>query len=133
VDRAAFEVVVSSGSLRPPEGVGIPMAHRWTDEGVVVQGQFTGAHLLLLAAAGCILNDVHREAGPLAITVHGVAVRATTSFDATTWVADGIEYEVEVDASATAAEVERLLARVDEVAEIPKALRAGTPVARRES
>jgi uncharacterized OsmC-like protein len=131
VDRASFEVVVTSGSLRPPEGVGIAMPHRWTDEGVVVQGQFTGAHLLLLSAAGCILNDVHRESEPLGIEVHGVAVRATTTFDSTTWVADGIEYEVEVDASATAAELDRLLARVDEVAEIPKALRSGTPVTRR--
>jgi len=108
------------------------MPHRWTQGGVVVQGQFTGAHLLLLSAAGCILNDVHRESEAFDVEVHGVAVRATTTFDAATWVAEGIEYEVEVDASATAAEVEQLLARVDEVAEIPKALRAGTPVRRRE-
>ncbi len=51
-----FEVVVSAGSLRSVGGVVMP--HRWTLEGVVVETEFTGAHLYHLAAAGCVLNDV---------------------------------------------------------------------------
>lgn len=31
----------------------------------MVETQFTGAHLFHLAAAGCVLNDVYREANNL--------------------------------------------------------------------
>lgn len=37
-------------------------ASKEIDEGVAVEVTFTGAHLLHLSAAGCVLNDVYREA-----------------------------------------------------------------------
>ena len=37
--------------------------------GEAPQAEFTGAHLYHLAAAGCVLNDVHREAQRLGIAV----------------------------------------------------------------
>ncbi len=128
---AAYAVTVSAGDLRPPLGEGVAMPHRWTPEGVVVEADFTGAHLYLLAAAGCVLNDVYREAERLGIPVTGVRVRATGGFDADTWSSTGVEYEVDVTSQADDDQVERLMQTVDDVAEIPKALRAGTTVARR--
>ena len=125
-----FEVRVSAGTMRPDGGALVEMPHRWTEQGVVVESQFTGAHLLHLAAAGCVLNDVYREAAALDLEVGGVRVTAQGGFDTDTWASTGISYQVELDSDASADALERLLARVDEVAEIPRALRAGAPVHR---
>jgi uncharacterized OsmC-like protein len=127
----SYEVVVSAGSLRPDEGVGTVMPHRWTDGGVVVEADFTGAHLFHLAAAGCVLNDVYREAQQLGIVLDGVRVRANGDFDTATWTSTGVGYAVEVDSPATPDQIEELLQVVDDVAEIPKALRSATAVTRR--
>jgi hypothetical protein len=40
-----------------------------------VEADFTGGHLLHLAAAGCVLNDVYREAAALGIKLKGSVVR----------------------------------------------------------
>jgi hypothetical protein len=125
----SFEVVVSAGTLRPAAG-GVAMPHRWTPDGVVVEAEFTGAHLYHLAAAGCVLNDVYREAERLGIAVDGVRVGAAGGFDPQSWTSTGVTYEVEISSGARADELSRLLSVVDEVAEIPKALRAGTTVVR---
>ena len=126
-----FEVVVSAGSVRPDPREGVVLPHRWTTNGVVVQTDFTGAHLYHLAAAGCILNDVYREADSMGIKIDGAQVRASGGFDANTWVSTGIEYEVEVASEAHEDAIAHLLDVVDDVAEIPKALRSGTAVVRR--
>lgn len=107
------------------------MPHQWTPEGVVIQAEFTGAHLYHLAAAGCVLNDLYREAERLGITLQGAQVRAAGEFDRTTWSSTGIEYAVDIASEATDTEVNGLLAVVDEVAEIPRALRCGTSVTRK--
>lgn len=122
---------MSAGSLRPTGGSGVVMPHRWTAEGVVVEADFTGAHLYHLAEAGCVLNDLYHEAEQLGITIDGVRVRAAGGFDTSTWSSTGVGYEVDVESVASGEDIERLLRRVDDVAEIPKALRSGTPVARR--
>lgn len=91
---------------------------------------FTGAHLLHLAAAGCVLNDVYREAEQLGIHVEGVRVEAAGGYDPDSGQSTGIEYTVNVASPATPDQLGRLLERVDAVAEIPRAIRAGAPVRR---
>ena len=126
----AFPVQVAAGSLRSgPDGALTTLPHRWTRAGVEVRAEATGAHVLHLAVAICVLNDVYREAEALEVTVHGVRVGAAGGFD-DSWSCTGIEYAVEVDAPHERASVEALVARVEQVAEIPRALRAGAPVRR---
>jgi uncharacterized OsmC-like protein len=132
VADANYEVVVSAGRLRPAVG-SIVMAHRWSPEGVVIEADFTGAHLYLLAAAGCVLNDVYREAERLGISIDGARVRASGGFDPVTWESTGIDYEVDVASESSDEEIECLVEVVDDVAEIPKALRSGTTVTRRRA
>jgi uncharacterized OsmC-like protein len=127
-DGNGFEVVVSAGSLRAASGVVMP--HRWTPEGVVVETEFTGAHLFHLSAAGCVLNDVYRESIRLGLVVNGVRVSAAGGFDTSTWASTGVTYRVEVDSEASDADVASLIAVVDDVAEIPRTLRSGTTVTR---
>lgn len=124
-----FAVRVGSGTRRD-DTAAVTMRHAWTDRGVSVDAAFTGAHLLHLAAAGCVLNDVHREAAALGLRVSGVEVVAGGGFDPVTWASSGITYVVRVD-GVVGDDLEALLARVDDVAEIPRAIRSGASVERR--
>jgi len=125
-----FAVTVGAGTLAPADGTAVALPHRWTTGGVRASVTFTGAHLLHLAVAGCVLNDVYREAHARDLPVAGAAVTARGGFTPETWASTGVTYEVRLDSTASEAEVARLLAVVDEVAEVPRALRQGVPVSR---
>ena len=125
-----FDVVVGAGTLRSAEEHAVRFPHRWTGEGVTVEAEFTGGHLLHLAAAGCVLNDVYREAARLDMQLDGVRVSAGGGFDLDSWGSTGIDYSVRLSSPASGDELARLLDVVDEVAEIPRALRAGARVER---
>lgn len=125
-----FDVVVGAGTLRGAGADVVRFPHQWTPDGVAVEASFTGAHLLHLAAAGCVLNDVFREAERRGIPVYGVRVTASGGFNPETWESTGIRYLVDVDTPAPANELDALLDAVDSVAEIPKSIRAGAPVGR---
>jgi len=125
-----FEVTVGAGTLMSASGSAVRFPHRWTPGGVTVEASFTGGHLLNLAAAGCVLNDVYREAAALGIELAGVRVTAAGGFDTGTWQSTGIGYAVEVSSDAPAGQLAHLLEVVDQVAEIPQAIRAGAAVRR---
>ena len=125
-----FEVVAGAGSMMSADGAAVRFPHQWTPGGVTVEADFTGGHLLHLAAAGCVLNDVYREAAALGIGLQGVRVTAVGGFDAATWKSTGIDYSVEVSSDAPAGQLAHLLEVVDQVAEIPRAIRAGATVRR---
>ncbi len=125
-----FRVTVGAGTMMSASGAAVRFPHRWTPGGVTVKADFTGGHLLHLAAVGCVLNDVYREAGVLGIGVSGVRVTAAGGFDTATWQSAGIEYSVEVSSDAAAGQIAHLLEVVDQVAEIPQAIRAGGSVRR---
>jgi len=97
---------------------------------VSVETEFTGAHLLHLAVAACVLNDTSREAAVRGIDIAGVRVTAAGGFDVDDWTSTGITYSVQVDSSAPAEDLNRLMDQVDQIAEIPRALRAETSVRR---
>ncbi len=84
-----FTAVVSAGSLRPVDTTAT-FDHAWTAEGVSVETDFTGAHLLHLAIAGCVLNDTYREASAMGTPVDGVRVLASGDFDRNSWQSTGI-------------------------------------------
>jgi uncharacterized OsmC-like protein len=125
-----FEIAVAAGTMMSGSDPAVRFPHRWTPGGVTVEADFTGGHLLHLAAAGCVLNDVYREAAALGIEVKGVRVRAAGGFDTDTWKSTGVSYSVDISSDAPAGELAHLLEIVDGVAEIPRALRAGVPVRR---
>lgn len=125
VDLSPLGVRATAGTLRADEGVVLP--HTWTEDGVVAAPAANGAHLLHLSVALCVLNDTYREAQRLGVDVQGVAVEADGGFD-DEWRSTGITYSVTVQSRAEAEDVAHLRAVVDDVAEIPRALRARTPV-----
>jgi putative redox protein len=90
---------------------------------------FSGGQLLNLAVAGCISNDLFREAAREGMELRRVRVSVRSDYGGDPAVSTAIEYEVEVDGDASEEDIRRLVAHVDEIAEIPNSLRRGTEVA----
>ena len=89
---------------------------------------FNGGQLLNLAVAGCISNDIFREAANEGIAVNEVRVTVRSDYRGDPPVSTPIEYEVEIDGDASPEMLEDLVRRTDVIAEIPNSLRQGTSV-----
>lgn len=89
---------------------------------------FNGGQLLYLAVAGCVSNDLYREAQAQGISLTRVRVTVGGDFSGDPPVSEEIAYNVEIDGDASPAELERLVRHVDAIAEIPNSLRNGTTV-----
>ena len=100
--------------------------HHRTPRAAIDVEVLSGGHLLHLAVAGCLFNDILREAPDRGIAVHHLAVTADGDFDGSG--SSGIRYAIEIRSPADRAEVERLVADMESDATIPKALRAGMGV-----
>jgi uncharacterized OsmC-like protein len=127
---AELHVDVELGSGSRASASGFRLDHSWTDDGVSVDTDGTGAHLLLVSVGVCVLNDVYREARP-GIQIDGVLVRVSGDFDAESWSSTAVAYEVEIDSPDDEATVARLLEQVEAAAEIPRVLRGDVTVGRR--
>ena len=89
---------------------------------------FNGGQLLYLAVAGCISNDLFRDARTAGIELSRVRVKVSGDFVGEPAVSDEISYEVEVAGNGPEDELRNLIESVDEIAEIPSSLRRGTRV-----
>jgi putative redox protein len=89
---------------------------------------FNGGQLLYLAVAGCISNDLFREARSRGIELTSVRVLVRGDFIGDPQVSSPIEYTVEIAGKSSADDLSTLVHDVDAIAEIPNSLRAGTPV-----
>jgi uncharacterized OsmC-like protein len=101
--------------MTPGSVAAVRFPYRWTPGGVTVEAGFTGGRLLHLAAAGCVLNDLYREAAALGIDLARVRVTAAGGFDAATWQSTVIGCPVEVSSGAPAGQLAHLLEVVDQV------------------
>ena len=88
---------------------------------------FNGGQLLFLAVAGCVSNDLFREAGLRGIGLDKVIVRVSGDFIGEPAVSSD-KYEVEISGDANEDRLRELVEHVDRIAEIPNSLRQGTPV-----
>jgi uncharacterized OsmC-like protein len=89
---------------------------------------FNGGELLHLAVAGCVSNDLFREASRRGIDLIRVVVTADGGYGGDPTVSTGISYSVEIEGRAAEEDLWSLVRHVDEIAEIPNSLRNGTPV-----
>jgi len=89
---------------------------------------FNGGELLYLAIAGCVSNDLFREARSLGIRIDRVRVVVRGDFTGDPAISGDVAYDVELEGDATREELQALVERVDEIAEIPNSLRRGTLV-----
>jgi uncharacterized OsmC-like protein len=89
---------------------------------------FNGGQLLYLAIAGCISNDLFREAQARGIELTSVRVVAEGDFTGNPQVSGPVGYAVEIEGDASPEVLGALVHDVDAIAEVPNSLRAGTPV-----
>jgi putative redox protein len=89
---------------------------------------FNGGELLHLAVAGCVSNDLFREAAARGLNLRRVVVRAAGDFGGEPVTSSGISYSVELAGGSSAEDLEALARYVDSIAEIPNSLRSGTAV-----
>jgi hypothetical protein len=129
---SGFAVRAGAGSLRDSVRADVVFPHAWTSEGVAVEMEFTGAHVLHLATAACVLNDLYREADRAEVVLGGVVVSAQGDFDRESWQSTGSKYRVEVASEAGGSAVRELIQLVDDLAEVPRALRHPTAVWRED-
>ena len=92
-----------------------------------------GGQLLYLSIAACVSNDIYREAATWGIAVSRVAVEVDGDFPARGAPSTPISVVVDLECDADDETVDRFLAEVDRVAEIPNSLRGTIPVAIRRA
>ena len=90
--------------------------------------EFTGGHLLHLAVAGCVHNDLFREAATQGVTLTHVQVRADGAFHGDPCETTGIGYTIHVEGEASQSALDALVAHVERIAEVPSAIRLGGEV-----
>jgi uncharacterized OsmC-like protein len=89
---------------------------------------FNGGQLLYLAVAGCVSNDLYREAQAAGIALTRVEVTVRGDFAGSPAVSTDITYDVDLEGDAPPERLRELVAHVDAIAEIPNSLRQGTSV-----
>jgi uncharacterized OsmC-like protein len=76
---------------------------------------FNGGELLHLAVAGCVSNDLFREAARLGLSLTRVVVRVEGGFAGDPAKSTGIVYEVDIDGEAPDDKLDALVRFVDEI------------------
>jgi len=119
-DRAATDAVPLSR---------VVLQHHRTD-GIQIDAQpLSGGHLLHLAVAGCIFNDLYLLAADRGIRLTDVRVSATGGFEGEEpTVSTGVTYQVSISGEASEEQLRALVLEVDRIASIPDVLRRETVV-----
>jgi len=81
-----------------------------------------------LAVAGCVSNDLFREAPRFGVELDSVRVTVEGDFSGNPAVSDAITYDVELSGSG---DLGALVKEVDRIAEIRNTIRQGVPVSLR--
>jgi organic hydroperoxide reductase OsmC/OhrA len=89
---------------------------------------FNGGQLLYLSIAACWSNDLYREAATMGIELDAVEITVDGDFPARGSGSTPITVDVAVRSAAPEERIRELIAEVERVAEIPRAIREGPPI-----
>ena len=89
---------------------------------------FNGGQLLYLSIAACWSNDLYREAATMGIELDGVEITVDGDFPSRGSGSTPIKVDVVVRSVAPEERVRQLIAEVERIAEIPRAIRDATPI-----
>ena len=89
---------------------------------------FNGGQLLYMSIAACWSNDLYREAATMGIDLDGVEITVDGDFPSRGSGSTPITVDVIVRSEAPEAKIRELIAEVQRVAEIPRAIREGPPI-----
>ena len=107
----------------------VVLQHHRTDAVQIDAQPLSGGHLLHLAVAGCVFNDLYHLAVERGIRLTDVRVSATGGFEGEEpTVSTGVTYQVSVSGEASEEQLRGLVSEVDSAATIPDVLRRETTV-----
>jgi uncharacterized OsmC-like protein len=89
---------------------------------------FNGGQLLYLSIAACWSNDLYREAATRGLPLDSVEITVDGDFPARGSGSTPITVDVVVRSAAPEERIRELIAEVERVAEIPRAIREGPPI-----
>jgi putative redox protein len=89
---------------------------------------FNGGQLLYMSIAACWSNDLYREAATMGIDLDGVEITVDGDFPNRGSGSTPITVDVIVRSQAPEAKIRELIAEVERVAEIPRAIREGPSI-----
>jgi putative redox protein len=89
---------------------------------------FNGGQLFYLSIAACWSNDLYREAATMGIELDRVELAVDGDFPARGSGSTPITIDLVVRSSAPGEKVRALIAEVERIAEIPRAIREGPPI-----
>ena len=125
-----FDVEISMGdpAEQGVEPARFAVAHHLTERAEIHAEVLSGGHLLHLAVAGCLFNDILREAKARGIAVSDLRVRADGDFSGEPLVSGGITYAIEIAGDAPEDDVRGLVEDCEAAAAILHTLRQGAAV-----
>jgi uncharacterized OsmC-like protein len=124
--EAEISVAPAGGEAVSPAAFTVD--HHIVDRAEVRAASLSGGHLMHLAVAGCLFNDVLRAARARGIEVDELRVSADGGFEGDPLASTGITYEVDLAADAPDEVLRALVAECEAKAAIPYMLREGTSV-----
>jgi uncharacterized OsmC-like protein len=119
---------VGDGPTALGEGHGVTLV---VDRPVAAGGGglgFNGGQLFYLSIAACLSNDLYREAATMGVELDGVEILVDGDFPERGAGSTPISVSVKVRSGAPETAVRELLAEVERVAEIPRAIREAPPI-----
>ncbi|WP_415855186.1 OsmC family protein [Sinomonas sp. G460-2] len=125
---ASISTAVLGEGLVPAGTADLLIRHHKTGAARIAMSLPTGAHVLHLAAAACLFNDLHTAATLAGLSLGPVAVRADGGFDETMTASTGIRLEVDISGDADPEELRTLVLETFEVSTVACVLRRSTSV-----
>lgn len=129
MDFAASIATADAGDGPAPVGTaGLLIRHHKTGAARISMSLPTGGHVLHLAVATCLFNDLHTAAKLAGLSLGPVTVRADGGFDETMTASTGIRIKVEISGDADPEELRTLVLETFEVSTVACVLRGTTSV-----
>jgi uncharacterized OsmC-like protein len=102
--------------------------HHLTDRAQITVDTLSGGHLLHLAVAGCLFNDILRAAGQRGIPITDLRISADGGFVGDPLLSTGVHYSVTIAGDAPDDVLRALVVECQDASAVAQSLRRGTPV-----
>ncbi len=122
------EISLADSAQEGVDPARVVVEHHLADRAEIRSEVLSGGHLLHLAVAGCLFNDILREAKSRGIAVTKLRIAADGGFEGDPPVSTGISYSIDIAGDAPEDDLRRLVADREAQAAIPISLRQGVAV-----
>jgi uncharacterized OsmC-like protein len=123
-----IQIRIAEASTRAVDPRDVIFKHHRTGHAQMRIERLTGGHLLHLAVAGCLFNDILRVAAERGVTISQLEVSADGEFDGEPAASTGISYSVRITGDAPPEDLRRLIHECEQETAIGNTLQRCTPV-----